>query len=175
MSVGRFLMDCAILGRFPQPIFMVQTLQDRLGQDVPARRKLVTVGLGEGHRSWFWNGQAWSKTAMWTAVIVMGNPLRQNLSQVSFAERNHEVQANQSFTIGIGLRCSDRRSQDFQTQILYGLIHFFGEDAVPIMDQEAIAVIARNGFAELLRCPLCCGMCGHIAMKNLPRTDLQDD
>jgi hypothetical protein len=57
-----------------------------------------------------------------------------------------------------GLRCSDRRSQEFQTQILYGLIHFFGEDAVPIMDQEAIAVMAWNGFSELLRRPLGCAV-----------------
>ena len=124
----------------------------------------MTVGLGKHHRGWLGNWQTRSKAAMWTAVIVMGNPLRQNLSQVSFAERNHEVQAfaphctDQSFTIGIGLRCSDRRSQDFQTQILYGLIHFFGEDAVPIMDQEAIAVIAWNGFSEPLCSPFCCGM-----------------
>src|ERR1051325_8175558 len=42
------------------------------------------------------------------------------------------------------------------------------------MDQKAIPVIARDGFAKLLGRPFCRGMCRDIAMKNFSRTDLHN-
>jgi hypothetical protein len=38
------------------------------------------------------------------------------------------------------------------------LVNFFGENRIPVMDQEAIGVIGRNRFAQLLQRPLSRGM-----------------
>ena len=90
----------------------------------------------------------------------MRHPFSQNSSQMFLAERNHEIQAlaphrsNQSFTVRIGLRCSRRGSQRLQAETLNGFIHLLREDAVAIMDQEAIVVVAGNGLAELLCRPI---------------------
>src|SRR5260370_10111944 len=98
---------------------------------------------------------------MWTSVIIMANPLSQNCSQMFLTERDHEVQAfpshrpDQSLTICVGLRCPYRCSQNFHTQSLNRLIDSLCKNAVAVMDQQPITIIARNGFAELLRGPFC--------------------
>ena len=105
---------------------------------------------------------------MWTAVVIMANPLAQDGSQMLLTKRDHEVQAfsphraDQPFTVSVRLRCSDRSAKDSQPKILNGLIHFRRKDAITVMDQELIRVIAWNRFAELLSCPLRCRMCGPV-------------
>ena len=61
---------------------------------------------------WRWNSRP--ETAMWTAVIIVGNPLNERAFQVSLGKRNEEVQAfspdsaHQSFAVTIRLRRSYR-------------------------------------------------------------------
>ena len=51
----------------------------------------------------------WTQGRMWTALIVVENPLPQNPAQVPFSRGDHKVQAlapyrsNESLTVGIGL------------------------------------------------------------------------
>jgi hypothetical protein len=99
---------------------------------------------------------------MWASVIIMANPLAQSGSQMVLAERNHEVQTlpshgtDQSLAIGIGLWRSDRCSHNLEAHVLNGLIDLRREDAVTVMDQEPIRVIAWDRFTELLGRPLPC-------------------
>jgi hypothetical protein len=133
------------LGHLLQPIFVVQAAQDRLCYNPPTLSKLMTVHLGQDHGNWYWNWQTRSQAAMWTGMIVMCDPLRKDPSQVSFAQRNHEVQAlaahcaDQSFAICVGLRRSDRRSQNLQPHILNRLIDLTREDAVTEISAAADA------------------------------------
>ena len=88
----------------------------------------------------FSGGGSWPQGGMWTAMIIMANPLAQDGAQMFLPKWNHEVQtlpphrSNQSLAIGIGLRCSDWCSQNFEAQVFNRLIHFLREDAVPVMD-----------------------------------------
>src|SRR5215831_6067287 len=55
------------------------------------------------------------------------------------------------------------------------LVDLRSEDTVPIVDDEAIGMIARQCFPELLQRPFRCGMVSDIVVENLPRFDLHDD
>ncbi len=113
-------------------------------------------------------------------MIVMRKPFSKNSSQMFLAERNHETQAlapdgsNQSFTVRIGLRRSHRGSQRLQAETLNGFIHLLREDAVAIMDQEAIVVVAGNGLAELLCRPIGRRVSGHVIVQDSSRVHLHE-
>jgi hypothetical protein len=46
------------------------------------------------------------------------------------------------------------------------LIELLGEDAVPVMDQETVPMVNRDGFRQLLKGPRSGRMYGHIGMQN---------
>jgi len=64
---------------------------------------------------------------MGASFIIVSDPGPQDSTELSFVERNHEIQAlssyrsHQSFTVGIGLRCPDRRTQYSESE---GALHF---------------------------------------------------
>ena len=47
------------------------------------------------------------------------------------------------------------------------LVHRLREDAVPIMDEEAVGMAARQRFPELLQCPFRRGMGRGVEVENL--------
>ena len=49
-----------------------------------------------------------------------------------------------------------------------------GEDAVPVVDQELVAVVNRGGFAQLLQRPLSGGVRGHIGVQDAARVMFHD-
>src|SRR5260370_25927482 len=59
----------------------------------------------------------WPQAHVGSALVVMVNPFFQHHSQMTFTERNQEVQtfaperSYEPFAIGIGLRCPNRRPQ----------------------------------------------------------------
>jgi hypothetical protein len=59
--------------------------------------------------------------------------------------------------------------------MVYVLVELLGENAVPVMQQEAAAMVSGDGFAQLLERPLGCGMGGHIAVENAARGVLHHD
>jgi hypothetical protein len=81
-----------------------------------------------------------------------------------FVEWNQEVQtlppkaAAESLAHRVRFRSSHRRPQNPYTQIGKALVDFLGEDAVSIVDDESVRMIARQRFPELLERPLRCGM-----------------
>jgi len=55
------------------------------------------------------------------------------------------------------------------------LVNRLREDAVPIMDGEAVGMTARQGFPELLQRPFRRGMRRGVVMEDLTGSDLYDD
>ena len=56
-------------------------------------------------------------------------------------------------------------SQDPDAHVRHCLVQFLRKDAVPVVDQEAARMVARQGFTKLLECPLGFGMRGDVVMK----------
>src|SRR4029434_140806 len=96
-------------------------------------------------------------------------------------ERNEKIQALASqrpkdpFTDRVGLRSPGRRFQHAQAQVVYVPIEGLGEDAVAVMDEEAVAMIRRYRVAQLLQGPLRCGMCRDIDMQQSAARMFHDD
>jgi hypothetical protein len=67
---------------------------------------------------------------------------------------------------GLGLRTPYGGLEHPQPQVPYTLVELLREDGIPVMDEEAVAMVTRDGFAELLQCPVGCRMCSHIAMQD---------
>src|SRR5215472_3133721 len=100
---------------------------------------------------------------------------------MAFVEGNQEVQAlatkaaAQSFAYGVRLRGSHRRPQNPYPQIGKALVNRLREDAVPIMDDEAVGVAARQRFPELLQRPFRRGVRRGVEVENLAGSSLHDD
>jgi hypothetical protein len=123
---------------------------------------------------------SWTQARMWASFIIVSHPGPQGSTELSFVERDHEIQAlssyrsHQSFTVGIRLRCPDRRTQYSESE---GAFHFRvqlrGKDGIAVVDEELIGMIARNGVPQLLERPLRRRMSCHIAMQDAAASDLQ--
>src|SRR5262249_18896622 len=94
--------------------------------------------------------------------------------QVVLCQGNHVVytlapqRADKSFAQGIGLGTLCWGFQDAQTQVAYTLVELCRENAVPVMEQEAIGMLSRKSFAQLLERPWRCGMGCHLDVEDTP-------
>ena len=92
------------------------------------------------------------------AVIVHG-PIPNRHVQMALVEWNQEVEtfatkaAAESLAHRVRLRGPHRRTQNPYTQISKTLVDIRREDAVAVVDDEAVRMIARQGFPELLHRP----------------------
>ena len=77
-------------------------------------------------------------------MVVVDRPIPNRHLQMAFVEGNQKVQTfatktpAQSFAYGVGFRGSYWRPQNSYTQIRQTLVDVFREDAVAIVDEEAI-------------------------------------
>ena len=62
-----------------------------------------------------------------------------------------------------------RRFEDPESKVVYVLVELLGEHAVAVMEQEAVAMVSGNSFAQLLEHPWGCGMSRHIAVEHAAR------
>ena len=108
----------------------------------------------------------------------MHSPFVDNHPQMAFVDRNEEVQAlttqasAKAFANGVCLRCPHGRSQDPNTQVRHLLVEFRRENAISIVDDELIRMIAWQRLSELLKRPLCGRMGGYIGMENASATPI---
>src|SRR3954451_3810259 len=115
---------------------------------------------------------------MRTAAVVMCRPLAKRAAEVPFVNRDHAIQAftthapNQPFAMRIRGRGSHGRTQHFHTQVLKLVIQFSRETALPIVQDEAIAVIAWKCLSQLLERPLGGGVLGDVEVEDASRSDL---
>src|SRR5262249_60950278 len=76
-----------------------------------------------------------------------------------------------AFTDRIRHRCPE----DLETQMAYALVQSPRENTVSIMDEETVAMVSGDGFAQLLERPWGCGMGRHIAVEHAARGVLHHD
>jgi len=113
-----------------------------------------------------------SQARVRSSLIVVGNPLPHDRPQMLLAQRDHVIQAfpadrsHQPFTIDVGLRRLYGGSYTFQPKCPQLIVNFCRKDRIPIMNQESVDVIARDGFSKLLQGPNCSRMGRNIALQN---------
>ena len=93
-----------------ESVFVMKATEYRRGYNAVILRNAMPFHLEFGFlNSRVWN--SWSKTHVWPCCIVMTHPFLQDVSNMSFADRNHEIQTfaacttDQPFTKRIGV-CS---------------------------------------------------------------------
>ena len=97
---------------------------------------------------------------MWPPTVIEPCPLTKNHLQMAFVEGNQEVETlatkatAQPLAYRVRLRGAHRRPQNSYTQVRETLVDFRSEDAIPIVNEEAVGMIARQGFPELLQAPV---------------------
>ena len=125
---------------------------------------------------WRWKSRGGRPSLPKEIRQLIARMVRENVTwgaELSFVERNHEIQAlspyrsHQSFTVGIRLRCPDRRTQHSESE---GALHFRVQlrrkDRIAIVNEELIGMIARNGVPQLLE------GCGPQKVRSISRGDL---
>jgi len=93
-------------------------------------------------------GNAWSETRVRRPAIVVRDPLPADAPEATLIQRNHPVQAlapnraDHPFAERVRLRRSRRRLEDRQTHRRHGAIDALGVDAVAIMNEASMRLIA---------------------------------
>src|SRR5215471_21782966 len=96
---------------------------------------------------------------MGSPPVIVDRPIPNRHLQMAFVERKQEVEtfatkaAAESFAYRVGFRGSYWRPQNSYTQIRQTLVDFLSEDAISIVDDEAVGMVARQRFPELLQRP----------------------
>ena len=102
------------------------------------------------------------------APVIVDGPIPNSPLQMTFVERNQEVQTfptkalAQSLAHRVGLGGSHGRPQNSHPQVREALVDVLSEDAVAIVDQEAVGMISRQRFSELLLRPIRRGMGSYV-------------
>src|SRR5215471_18150093 len=142
-----------------EPIFMMQAAEYGSLDNLVSDRQTVAVLVG---RNLVRHGlrQTGAQRRMGPSAVIVDGPIPNRHLQMALVEGNQEVQtfatkaAAQSFGYGVRLWGSHRRWQNPYPQMGKALVHRLREDAVPILDDEAVGVAARQRFPELLPCPV---------------------
>jgi len=128
---------------------MMQTAEDRRGNHSVIRCNLMPWRSGS-LRSHTRIGNPRSQTRVRSGPVVVSYPFPKNPSQVSFVQRNHEIQAlppdgpYQPFTISVCLWRPHRRLQNLQAHRLDSYIQIRRIDAVPFVAASAITSVSRS-------------------------------
>src|SRR5437016_13282335 len=107
--------------------------------------------------------------------FVMQHPCLYDALQVVLGKRDYKIEtfppqrADEPLAERIGLRGPHRRLEHPQSQVAYVLVKLLREDAIAVMDKEAVATVRGNGFAQLLQGPRRCRMRRDIDMRDAAR------
>src|SRR5215471_11009204 len=118
---------------------------------------------------------------MWPPAVIVHGPIPNRHLKMAFVEWNQEVEtfatkaAVESFAHRVRRRGPHWRTQNPYAQIGKTLVDIRREDAVAIVDDETIRMIARQGFPELLQRPFRRGMGRDVVVENLAGSDLHDN
>ena len=86
---------------------------------------------------------------VWASAVVMHGPALQNHLQLALAEWDQEVQAlatqssAEPLANGVRFRRQHRSAQDPHAHVRHRPVEFFREDAIPVVDQESVRMVAR--------------------------------
>src|SRR5215831_14235463 len=118
---------------------------------------------------------------MWPPAVIVRGPLTNNPLEMTFVERNQEVETfaakapAHSLADRVGLGGSHGRPQNSHSQVRETLVDVLSEDAVAVVDQEAAGMISRQRFPELLERPFRRGMGRDVLVDNPAGSNLYDD
>src|SRR5215831_16604653 len=118
---------------------------------------------------------------MGSPTVIVDRPIPNRHLQMAFVERKQEVEtfatkaAAESFAHRVRLGGPQRRPQNPYTQIGKTSVDIRREYAVAIVDDEAVGMVARQRFPELLQGPFRRRMRSDVLMKNLAGSDFYDD
>lgn len=105
---------------------------------------------------------------MWPPAIIVRGSIANSHLQMAFVEWDQKVEtfatetAAQSLAHRVRFRGAHRRSQNPHPQIGKTLVDILREDAVAVVDEEAIRMITRQRFSELLQRPFRRGMSSYV-------------
>src|SRR5215472_6286179 len=114
-------------------------------------------------------------------AVIVDCPIPNRHLQMAFVEWNQEVEtfatkaAAESYAHRVRLGSPHRCTQNSYTQVRETLVDFFSEDAISIVDDEAVGMVAWQRFPELLQRPFGRGMGGDVVVENPAGSDLYDD
>src|SRR5215813_7203451 len=115
---------------------------------------------------------------MWPPAVVVHSPIPNSHVKMAFVEWNQEVQtfatkaAAESLAHRVRLWGPHWRTQNPYPQICKTLVEILREDAVAVVDDEAVRLIARQGFPELLQRPFRRGVGSDVLVENLTGSEL---
>jgi len=98
-----------------------------------------------------------TQTGVRTSPVVVRGPGVENLTDMRFVERNHEIQTfsacatDQAFTESIRLWTFVRCFQYAHAQRLQGCVQFSRVNVVAVVDEKPIPFVAANTFSKLLK------------------------
>ena len=153
-----------------QQIVMMKPAETRVGNDTLSGRDAMSRQLRFVHRVIRKSG---TQRRLWPFSVVMGN-LRKNRPEVPVVARNYPIEtlapcrSDDTFTRRVRLRRPHRRLQHLERHRPEGLIHGWREDAVAIVDEEAMRLIQGQTVPELLDRSLRVGVVGEILVHNAP-------
>lgn len=102
--------------------------------------------FGDPLRWCIWNAGA--QAGMWPATIVMSDPFLKDEAKTSFTARDHPFKAlstdgaDQAFAMSVRMRCSHGRLENRQTHGCHSAINAFGIDAVTVVNDPSMGLIA---------------------------------
>src|SRR5215813_11201751 len=108
---------------------------------------------------------------MGTIRVVKMNPCHHEVTEMILCQWDHQVQTlasqrpDEALTDRIRYGCPHWCLEDCEAQMTNALVESVRENAITVMDEEAIAVIRRYRFAQLLQGPLCRGMRRDVGME----------
>src|SRR5215467_13565837 len=117
---------------------------------------------------------------MGSPPVIVDRPIPNRHLQMAFVERKQEVEtfatkaAAESFAHRVRLWGPQRRPQNPYTQIGKTSVDIRREYAVAIVDDEAVGMVARQRFPELLQRRFRRGMGRGVEVENLAGSDLHD-
>jgi hypothetical protein len=91
---------------------------------------------------------------------------------VVFSQWDEEIQAfsaertDDPFAEAVSLGTSRWRFEYTQSHVCNGLVKLGRENAIAVMDEKTVAMVRRDGFAQLLECPRRCRVGCYIAVHN---------
>jgi hypothetical protein len=132
---------------------MVQTAEACANGDAIRRRDPVS-GYARSTSGFVRNSR--SQCRMRSFTVVMRNPLCEDSPEMLLIEGNPPIEAlvpgspNEAFAVCVCLRSAHRRSQHLQRHRIERIVDGSREDAVAIVDEEAIAAMKREATPKLL-------------------------
>ena len=158
---------------------MMQPAENRRGDHSLIIRDLMTVRLRQSVDRHGRNAR--TEAGVRSGLVVVTHPLLEHAPKMPFIQHNQPVEtlstdrADQPLAIGIRLRAAHRSLQHRQTHCGNCPVDGRRINAVAVVNEEALWLIAGNHRAELLDGPVGRGVLRHVPMHDPACADLQED